>query len=149
MPKNEKCLKQEVIGMQIRINNKSSLICLLLCFLFLAGYVTILVTNGIIPISVNAFDIFSSNGEQSSMNGGANAGHDDYMTAVITSCEASNSSIQQSRSLNTKASFRTLAAIASVQTACSIYYTRLSDRICTQFNSISISAFLHKKDGMK
>lgn len=135
--------------MQIRINKKSSLICLLLCFLFLAGYITVLVTNGIIPANVNTFDVFSCNGGQSSMNGGTNAGHDDYMTAVITSCEASNSLIQQLRSLSTRVSFRTLAEVASVQTACSIYYTRLSDRIYTQFNSISISAFLHKKDGMK
>ncbi|HWQ70689.1 MAG TPA: hypothetical protein VN370_00035 [Desulfitobacteriaceae bacterium] len=133
--------------MQIKATNKYSLICLLLCLLFLTSYIIVLNTNSIISLNFNIFDIFSGNGgsEHASMNDSTNAGHDDYMAVVNTAWESSRFSIQQLHLPGTKTSFRTLAAIISVQTACLIYYTRLSDRICTQFNSIGITIFLHKR----
>jgi len=136
--------------MQIKATNKYSLICLLLCLLFLTSYITVLNTNSIISPN-NILDIFSGNGgsEHASMNDSTNVGHDDYMAAVNTAWESSSFSIQQLHLPGTKTSFRTLAAMISVQTACLIYYARLSDRIRIQFNSIGITVFLHKKDGMK
>lgn len=130
--------------MQTKVNNKSSLIYLLLCFLFLTSFINVLNTNRIISSNVNAFDVFSGNGgsEQSSMNSDTNA----VMAAVNTSLESLNFSIRQ---LHTKTGIRTLDAIISVQTDGLLYYSRLSDRICTQLNSIIITIFLHNKDGMK
>ncbi len=61
--------------MQIKATNKYSLICLLLCLLFLTSYIIVLNTNSIISLNFNIFDIFSGNGgsEHASMNDSTNA----------------------------------------------------------------------------
>ena len=137
--------------MQIKISNKRILICLLLCSLFLTSYISILNTNGLIFSDVNLFDRSSISGanEPSSMNDSANSGHVDYMATTDTSINLSISSLKQSRWLVTKTSFNNLTAIVAAQKICFICSSRLSDTICTQFNSIRITFFLHKKDGMK
>lgn len=136
--------------MQIKVNNKLILICLLLCSLFLTSYIYVLDTYGI-SSDVNGSDIFSTNGgiERSSMSGGINAGHDDFMAAPNTSTKSSISSMRQSRWLSTKINFNILTAIAAVQMAFLIYYSRLSDQTYTRLISSIITIFLHKKDGMK
>lgn len=137
--------------MQIKLNNKHILICLLLCSLFLTSYISVLNTNGIISSDVNVSDISSVSGgsEHSSMNGGANVGHDDYMAATNTSTEFSIFSMKQSRWQGAKTSFNMLTIIVAAQMTCLIYYSRLSDETYIQLISSIITVFLHKKDGMK
>lgn len=137
--------------MQIKVHNKLILICLLLCSLFLTSYISILNTNGIISSDVNGSGIsFVSGGsEHSSMTGGINAGHDDFMAVPNTSTEFSISSIGGSRWLGTKTNFNILPAIVAVQMAFLIYYSRVSDQTYTQLISSIITVFLHKKDGKK
>lgn len=137
--------------MQIKINNKHILVCLLLFSLFLIGYISVLNTNGIISSDVNAFDIFSFSGEHehSTMNDRVNAGHDDYMGAANTSTELSSFLMRQSQRLSIKTSYKFLTAVVTAQLiTCLIYYSRRSDKIYPQFNS-NIIAILHEKDGMK
>ena len=137
--------------MQIRVSKKHIWICLLLCSLFLTSYISVLNINGIISSNVNVSESSSISGgsENSSMNGGTNSGHVDYMAATATSIDFSIFSLKQSRWLVTKNSFNILTAIVTAQIICLIYSSRLSDKTCAQFNSITITAFLHKKDGMK
>ncbi len=137
--------------MHTKVSKKHIFICLLLCSLFLTSYISVLNTNGLISSASDLFDISSVSGgsEHSSMNGGANPGHVAYMAATNTSIEILISSIKQSRSLVTKTSFNILSAIIAAQIICLIYSSSLSEKICTQFNSIRITFFLHKKDGMK
>lgn len=137
--------------MQIKTNKKYILICLLVCSLFLTSYISVFSTNGIISPDSNVFAVSSLSGanEHSSMNGGANSGHVDYMATTDSTLDFSIFSLKQSRWLVTKNSFHILTAIVAAQIICLIYSSRLSDTICTQFSSIRIIFFLHKKDGMK
>jgi len=137
--------------MQIKINSKHFLICLLLCFMFLTSYTGILNTNNILSSDVSVLDISSVSGENehSSMDGGSNIGHEDYISAANTSIEFYNSSLKPLRGPGTKTSFDILTAIIAAQMACLIRHARLSDQTYTQLNSSIIIKFLHKKDGMK
>lgn len=82
-----------------------------------------------------------------SMNG-ASTGHFDYL-AADTSIDPFISLMKQSRGLFTKFGFNLLTAVAAAQIISFIYSSRLSAQVCSQFNSIKITCFLHKKDGMK
>lgn len=137
--------------MQIKLSKKNILICLLLCSLLLTSYISVLNTNGIIPVDVNIFGRSSLSGasEHSSMNGGANSGYVDYIATTDTSIDFSVSSLKQSRWPVPKTGFNILTAIIVAQIICFIYSSSLSDRISTPFNSIRITFFLHKKDGTK
>jgi len=137
--------------MQIKVNDKHILVCLLFFSLLLIGYINVLNTNGIISSDVNVFDIFSVGGgnEHSTMNDQANAGHDDYMDAANTSTELSSFLMRQSQRLSIKTSYKILTAVVTAQLiTCLIYYSRRSDEIYTQLDS-SFIAILHEKDGMK
>jgi hypothetical protein len=84
------------------------------------------------------------------MDGGTSFRHLDYMSAVGISIEFFNfSSIKNTRPLAAKTIFDILTALIAAQIVCFIYSSRLSKNICTEFNSIRIIFFLHKKDGMK
>lgn len=137
--------------MQIKISKKNIMICLLLCSLFFTSYISVLNTNGIIPVEVNIFERSSLSGgsEHSSMNGGANSGYVDYIAATDTFIDFSASSLKQSRWPVPKTGFNILTAIIAAQIISFFYSSRLSDRISTPFNSIRITFFLHKKDGTK
>lgn len=136
--------------MQIKVNNKLILICLLLCFLFLTCYKSVLDTNGIVSSNINvSISTVSEASEHTSMTADVNIGHDHYMAATNTLVGFSTSSLRHSRWLGTKTSFNILTAIISAQMACLIFYSRLSDRTYTQLFSSKITIFLHKKDGMK
>jgi len=137
--------------MRTKISKKHILIGLLLCSLFLTGYMSVFNTIGSISSDANGYDISSVSGgsEHSSMNGGINFGHVDYMTTTDTSIDSSFFSMKQSRWPVPKTGFNILTAIIAAQIICFIYSSRLSAGICTQFNSIRITFFLHKKDGMK
>ncbi|ATW27475.1 hypothetical protein [Candidatus Formimonas warabiya] len=137
--------------MQTKVNDKHISVCLLLCFLFLISYLSLFHTSGIILSDGNIWDAFSPGGgsEPSSMNGGANAGHHDYMAAADVSAQFSLSSLRQSRWLTTKAGYNILPASTPFLVACLIYYSKLSGEIYPPSNSSIITVFLHKKDGMK
>ncbi len=137
--------------MQIRVSKKHIWICLLLCSLFFTSYISVFNTNGMISSAENIFDRSSISGgsEPSSMNGGINSGHVDFMATANSSIEIFISSLKPARWLVSKNGFNLLTAILAAQIICFIYSARLSAAICTQFNSLSITRFLHKKDGMK
>jgi hypothetical protein len=136
--------------MYFKISKKNMRICLLLCCLLLTSYLTILNTTGTIFPDMNVSDISSRGGnEHSSMSGGTNIGNFDYLSAADTSIGFFFSSAKQFRSQVTKFNLNVLTAIAAAQLIGLIYSSRLSIISCTPFNSISITAFLHKKDGMK
>jgi hypothetical protein len=136
--------------MQIRVNNKHILVCLLFFSLFLIGYINVLNTHDIISSDVNVFDIFTLSGisEHSSMSSGVNAEHDDFMGTTNTSTELSSFLMRQSQRLSIKTSYKILTAVVTAQVTCLIYYSKRSDEIYTQLNS-SFIAILHEKDGMK
>lgn len=135
--------------MQIRISKNRILIGLLLCSLLLTGYISVFNTAGVIPSEMNVFARSSmSGGSQSSMKVAVNTWPLDYLTAD-TAIDFSNLSIKQSRWLFAKTNSDTLTAATAALMICFIYSSRLSDQICSQFNSIQITFFLHKKDGMK
>lgn len=126
-------------------------ICLLVCCLFLANFVSVIDITGSAFTDVNMFDNSSAQGEsqQPSMNGTANIGHFDYLSAADTFIYFSAISAQQSRSQSAKFIFYLLTALAAVLLICLVYSSRLSARFCTPFNAIGITVFLHQKDGMK
>lgn len=143
-------LIQGVWSMYLKVSKKNMRICLLLCCLFLTSYLTILNTTGTIFSDMNVSDISSRGGnEHSSMSGGTNIGNFDYLSAADSSIGFFFSSAKQFRSQVTKFNLNVLTAIAAAQLIGLIYSSRLSNISCTPFNSISITAFLHKKDGMK
>lgn len=135
--------------MYLKSSKKHIGICLLISCLFLTSYLSVFDTISFSKL--NVFNVSSINGENenSSMNGGANAWDFCYQSAADTSISFPFLSIKQSRAQVTRINFNILTAIAAAQLICFIYSSRLSDRICTPFNSIGITAFLHKKDGMK
>ena len=137
--------------MRMKAGRKHIFICLLLCALFLTSYITVFNNIGIIPSEANLSDVsFGSEGNgHSSMDGGTNFRHFAYIDTG-TSIEFYNfSSIKNKRSLVAKTNFNILTALIAAQLVCLIYSSRLPKNICTQFNSIRIIYFLHKKDGMK
>lgn len=135
--------------MQIKVhNNKLIFICLLLCSLFLTNNISVLNTNVIISSDINSSSV-SGGSEPSSMAGGIDAGHNDFMAAPNTSAEFSISSQRESRWLGAKTTFSFLTAIIAVQMAFLIYYSRLSSQPYTQSFASVITVFLHKKDGKK
>ena len=143
-------LTQGVWSMYIKVSKKNMGICLLLCCLFLTSYLTILNTTGSIFSDMNVSDISSVGGsEHSSMSGGTNIGNFDCLSAVDAFIYFSFFSAKQFRGQVSKTNFNVLTAIAAAQLIGLICSSRLSHIICTPFNSISITAFLHKKDGMK
>jgi hypothetical protein len=71
------------------------------------------------------------------------------MPAAGTSIEFFFSSIRNTRPQVAKTISDILTALISAQIVCLVCSSRLSRNICTHFNSIRITFFLHKKDGMK
>jgi hypothetical protein len=144
-------LKQEVSGMRIKLSKKHICICMLVCSLFLACYPGLFISNGIISSDGYALNSSSFSGgvEHSSMNGGgANLWHTNYFAITNISTEIFTSSIKHSEWL-LKLIFSILTSFITAQIICLIYSSRLAGSLCSQFNSIGITLFLHKKDGMK
>jgi len=160
-------LQQELLDMQIkaektwlapglrRLRHRGTsknyiLISLLLCSWFLASYISVLNTAAIISSDVNAAAVSSMSGGngQSSMNGAANTRHLDYM-AEDTAINFFIASLKQSRDKAAKTGFNTVTVIIAALVICLLCASRLSGSICSQFSSLKITFFLHKKDGMK
>jgi len=135
--------------MQINPGRRHLLICLLLCSLFITSYASVLNTNGSVSSDVNVFNGSSLGGtrDYSTMNGEGNSGLIDYM--AFSFLDLSLFSVKLSRLPNMKTAVNLLVAFISSITISLVYSSRLSNSFATQFDSIQISAFLHKKDGMK
>lgn len=138
--------------MQIKVNNKLIMICLLLCFLLLTSSISILDANGVIfPPSCQS-DIFNASGtsgSSSSMSGGMNLATHEYMAAACSSAEFSVSSSNQSRFFNAKTNYDILTLIVPVQLTSLAAYLRFSEHTYTRLFSSIITVILQKKDGMK
>jgi len=134
--------------MQIKLSKKHIWICLLLCSLFFTSYISVFNTNGIISPGMNALQrsSFSGGNEHSSMN---DSRHLNYAAVTGNSFEFFISSLKSSRPLDTKIGFNILSAIIAAQIIFLIYLSRLSNRTSASFGSLSITVFLHKKDGLK
>lgn len=133
--------------MQRMLSKKHIFICLLLCSLFFASGTGLLTATGLSSGQFNGSSISGGN-DLSSMSGGMKAGHADWFAAADSSLESFSLSINQSRGQNSKSNSIVLPAIAGLIT-CLIYSSRLTQRFANPFNSLSITIFLHKKDGMK
>ncbi|HWP98762.1 MAG TPA: hypothetical protein VN426_18115 [Syntrophomonadaceae bacterium] len=135
--------------MPIKVSKKNIWICLLVCSLFLTSNIGILTTNGIVSSDGYAFNNSSINGgsEHSSMNGVTDLWNINYLSNI--SSELFVSSTKPSQWLLTKTIFNILTSSITAQIICLIYSSKLTGNLCSQFNSIGITLFLHKKDGMK
>lgn len=124
-------------------------ISLLIICLLLTGYVSVFNTAD--PANVNVYNASPINGEDrnTSMNGGAYSWHFSYQTAADTVRSFLFVSPKQFHSQLAGIIFSILTAIAAAQLICLIYSSKLSNRFCLPFNSLSITTFLHKQDGMK
>jgi len=136
--------------MQIKLSRRHFLICLLLCSLFITSYASVLNTNGSIFPDINVFNGSSLSGghDNSAMSSEGDSGLVDYTTAG-SFLEFSVFSVKLSRLPDIKTTVNLLVALIAALIISLIYSSRLSDTICTHFDSIQITAFLHKKDGMK
>lgn len=124
------------------------LIWLLLCSLFLSGYSGLLNTNGLTPYDLLA-DSAASGGNLSPLSGGMRAGYADLFAAPdADSWIKSLLPIYQSRWLPAKSNCTVAAAMAALMT-CLLCSSSLIRRFSIPFNSLSITIFLHEKDGMK
>lgn len=138
--------------MRIIINRKRLQIGLLLCSLLLLEFFNygIFSSAQFISSGMNGFDTASLSGasKHSSMSDGIYAGLD-FMGAVNDRTRFNITSAGKSRGLSFKNNHFFLAAASASHVAGLINYLNLSEKICIQFDSIKIIAFLHKKDGMK
>lgn len=134
--------------MQKKFSQKHIFICLLLCSLFISSYTGLLNANGLTPADLFSGSSISDNSSLSSMNGGMLAGHTDLFTATESLIESFSISMLQSRWMPAKSYSPVLAAIAALM-ICLIFASRLTHSISTPFNALSITIFLHEKDGMK
>lgn len=138
--------------MQIKVSKKHLLICLLLCSLFLTSYTSVLNSNGSIYSDENIFDgsSFSSRDNQpSAMSSGDKSGLVDYMSANSSAIYFTSISFQKARLPFSKTNLNILTSLISLQIFYLVWSSRLSNSICPKFDSIQITVFLHKKDGMK
>ena len=135
--------------MQMKVNKKYILVCLLICTLFLTSYSSVFNAGGNISPEMNAFTGYSlSDGSsQSSMNGRANSGHLGYLANFATL--SSLFSMKQSRELITKTGSNSVPVIIAALIIFLSYSSSLLQKTCTPLNSIQLTIFLHKKDGMK
>jgi len=135
--------------MQLKLTRNHLLICLLLCSLFITSYASVLNTNGTVFSDVNVFNGSSLSGtrDYSALNSEGTSGLIDYMASSWL--ELALFSVRLSRLPNMKIAFALLTAFIAAITLCLAYASRLSQTTCPHFDSIQITAFLHKKDGMK
>lgn len=134
----------------MRINTKqtSIWICLLICSLLLTCYTGIFSPGSVVLTDVNTY---SNNGssENWSMTGPTDLWQVDYLAITDISTPFFISSMKHSPGPSTRTIFNILFLLITAQIICLAYSSRLAGSICSQFSSIGITLFLHKKDGMK
>lgn len=138
--------------MQLTINGKRLQICVLLCSLLLLEYINfgIFTSAQFSSAGVNEVNMASPNrtSQPSSMRDSVYTGlafravSNDYARLIPASAG-------KSRGPSLKSNNAALAVLTTLYAAGLINYLRLSAAINNQFDSIHITAFLHKKDGMK
>ena len=138
--------------MRIIINGKRLQICVLLCSLLLLEYVNfgIFSSAQFISAGVSEFNMASPSGasQHSSMSDSVYAGLD-ILAAINDSARFNIASAGKSRGPSYKNNYASLAVGSAAHVTALIHYLRLSKEIYNQFDSIQITTFLHKKDGMK
>lgn len=138
--------------MQLKVNNKLIIICLLLCFLFLTSSMSLLDTNSLISSPSCQSDLSNVSGtskSSSSMSGGLSLAAHEYMAAAYTSVEFSFSSINQSRFIGAKTNYNISTSTIPAQITSLTTYLRFSEQTYTKLFSSIMIVILHKKDGMK
>lgn len=135
--------------MQFKLTRNHLLICLLLCSLFITSYASVLSANGTAFSDVNVFNGSSLSGtrDYSALNSKGTDCLIDYMAS--SSLDLALFSVRISRLPNLKSAVDLLTSIIAAITICRVYSSHLSQTICLYFDSNQITAFLHKKDGMK
>lgn len=137
--------------MQAKAGQKQIGLGLLICALFLAYGINILGTGNLVFSDLQAGNgsSASSGTKQSSMNGGNGLWHFNYQAITNISSELFLSSPKTSSWLLAKTFFNLLSSLIASLIICLIVSSRLAGSLCSQFSSIGITVFLHKKDGMK
>ncbi|MEN6391140.1 MAG: hypothetical protein ABFD04_12050 [Syntrophomonas sp.] len=137
--------------MQMKASKKRILLCLLICSLFLASSVNIFSASHSVVSDLYAGNSSSSSlgAEQSSMNSGNGLWHFNCQAITNLSTELFASATKPSQWLLAKNFFDLLTSLIAGLITCLIISSRLANSLCSQFSSIGITVFLHKKDGMK
>lgn len=137
--------------MMTRLNEKHTVICLLLCALFLTSYTGFLNANGTILSDINIFNGSSINGpdNNSSLGSGGNPWQADYITMAGSPAASYFLALRSSAWPETKTDIELLASLIEALIICLILSSQLTYTNSNHYNSIQITAFLHKKDGMK
>lgn len=135
--------------MHIRLNKKHTMICLLLCAVFLTSYTGFLNANSSVLSNINIFNASSlnSSGDNSSWGSKANPWQLDYIS--VTPAASYLAFTRSTPSSETKANTNLGAALIAAQIIVMLFFSQLTYINSPHFNSIQIIAFLHKKDGMK
>ncbi|PKM78494.1 MAG: hypothetical protein CVU90_01785 [Firmicutes bacterium HGW-Firmicutes-15] len=135
--------------MQIIVKGKRLQIGLLLCSLLLLEYFNfgIFSSAQFISSGMSEFGMASSS-KHSSMSDSVYAGLD-FLVAINDGTRFNIASAGKSRGPSYKNNYASLAVLSAYHVAGLINYLRLSKEIYNQFDSIQITTFLHKKDGMK
>jgi len=137
------------MDMQINANKKHILIYLLLCSLFITSFITVYTagTNITPELNVLAGSSLSGENSQSSMQTGANSSQFGFMANIESSSLLL--ALRQLQKLITRNGLHTANLVIAVLIIYATYSASLLQNICTPLNSLQITTFLHKKDGMK
>jgi len=135
--------------MQINANKKHILIYLLLCSLLITSFITVYNSGANISPELNVLAGSSLSGEnnQSSMQTGTNSRLFGFMANIESSSLILT--LKQSQKPITRNGLNTATLIIAVLIIYAAYSASLLQNICTPLNSLQITTFLHKKDGMK
>lgn len=135
--------------MHINTRQKHIFIYLLLCSLFLTSFISVYIagTNITPELNVLAASSFSGENSQSSMQTGANS----RQFGLMANIDASSFllALKQSPKPITRNGFNTVNLTIAALIIYAIYSSTLLQKTCTPLNSLQITTFLHKKDGMK
>lgn len=134
--------------MQLHIRQKHIFIYLLLCSLFLTSFISVYNAGANTAPQLNVLAGFSFSGEnnQSSMQSSENSRQFGSLSNIESSFLLA---LKQSQKLITRNGLPTVNLIIAALIIYAIYSASLLQRICTPYNSLQITVFLHKKDGMK
>lgn len=137
--------------MQLSLNKKHLVIYLLLCSLFLTGYISVLnpADSGFANTNFLSASAAGWGSDHSAMAGQGCSGQFDYLSASGNMASAYINSLRTMAWPNLKTNVSVLIAAILAQIICLIISSRLSFINFSKFNSIQITCFLHKKDGMK
>ncbi len=138
--------------MRISINGKRQRLCVLLCSLLLLEYLNfgIFSSTQVSASRMGRFDMASPIGtsQHSSMSDNVYTGLD-LLAAFKNFTRFTMASAGKSRGPGYRNNFTAGAVLSGALVAGLNIYFRLASLIYNQFDSIQITTFLHRKDGMK